>query len=47
VLPTWQIHRHIGMSGKSFVRKLLREISPTQRQGKIDRLQKRDDDEFK
>src|ERR1051326_6359201 len=26
VIPTWKIHRRIGMSGKSFVRELLREI---------------------
>jgi HAD superfamily hydrolase (TIGR01549 family) len=45
VLPTWKIHRHIGMSGKSFVRELLREISPTHL--KMDRLEKRHDDEFK
>lgn len=47
VLHTWKSHRHIGMSGKSFVRELLRKISPTQRQVKIDRPQKRHDHEFK
>ncbi len=26
-LPTWKIHRHIGMSAKMFVRELLRELS--------------------
>jgi beta-phosphoglucomutase-like phosphatase (HAD superfamily) len=25
--PNWKIHRHVGMSGGSFLRKLLREIS--------------------
>ena len=27
VIPTWKIHRRIGMSGKSFVRELVREIA--------------------
>ena len=33
VLPTWKIHRHIGMSGKSFLRELLREMKP---RGRVD-----------
>jgi hypothetical protein len=26
VVPKWKIHRRIGMSGKSLVRQLLREV---------------------
>ena len=27
VIPRWKVHRRIGMSGKSFVRELLRETA--------------------
>lgn len=27
-VPAWKIHRRVGMSGKSFLRELLREIAP-------------------
>jgi HAD superfamily hydrolase (TIGR01549 family) len=46
VLPTWKIHRHIGMSGKSFVRKLLREVSPAPRRVNIDLLEEKHDTGF-
>jgi HAD superfamily hydrolase (TIGR01509 family) len=46
LLPTWKIHRHIGMSGKSFVRELLRETWPRRRQVEIDLLEKKHDAEF-
>ncbi len=45
-MPTWKIHRHIGMSGSAFVRELLREISPEKRHPEIDLLEKRHDAEF-
>ena len=28
VIPAWKIHRRVGMSGKSFVRELVRELAP-------------------
>jgi HAD superfamily hydrolase (TIGR01509 family) len=45
VLPTWKIHRHIGMSGESFVRKLAREAGWKGRLD-IDRLERKHDAEF-
>lgn len=30
-LPSWKIHRRVGMSGKSFLREMLREIAPRRR----------------
>ena len=48
-LPAWKIHRHIGMSGSSFVRELLREVNSRKRQSQleIDRLEKKHAAEFK
>jgi len=34
VIPRWKIHRRVGMSGKSMMQELLREIPG--RKGKID-----------
>ena len=45
VLPTWKIHRHIGMSGEAFVRELAREAG-TQKRLDIRRLEKNHDAEF-
>lgn len=45
VLPAWKIHRHIGMSGKSFVRELAREAG-WKRPLDIDRLEKKHDAAF-
>jgi beta-phosphoglucomutase-like phosphatase (HAD superfamily) len=39
--PNWKVHRHVGMSGGSFLRKLLREIRPRRRNISIDRLEKK------
>lgn len=47
VLPTWKIHRHIGMSGSSFVKELVREMSPKRRNPDIDELEKKHDAEFR
>lgn len=49
VLPAWKVHRHIGMSGSSFVRELLREVNPRKKpsQQDIDRLEGKHDIEFK
>ena len=41
VLPSWKIHRHVGMSGKSFLRELLREMKPAARQLDLDRLEQK------
>ena len=46
VLPNWKIHRRIGMSGKSLVRQLLREMGTAPRRVNIDSLQKKHDAEF-
>jgi HAD superfamily hydrolase (TIGR01549 family) len=47
VLPNWKLHRRIGMSGKSFVRELLREVHrkpmPVH---EIEAIEKRHDAEF-
>jgi beta-phosphoglucomutase-like phosphatase (HAD superfamily) len=44
--PNWKIHRHVGMSGGSFLRKFLREIRPRRRNISIDRLEKKHDINF-
>lgn len=31
IAPVWKIHRRVGMSGKSFLRELLREVAPQRR----------------
>ncbi len=47
VLPNWKIHRRIGMSGKSFVRELLREVNHRSRQNiSIEVLERKHDAEF-
>jgi HAD superfamily hydrolase (TIGR01549 family) len=47
ILPKWKIHRRIGMSGKSFLNELLREIggSPL-RPRQIETLEQKHDAEF-
>lgn len=40
VLPTWKIHRHVGMSGKSLLHELLREMKPAPRGVDVDGLEK-------
>ena len=47
VIPTWKIHRRIGMSGKSFLPKLLREFHPRRKKMGIERLEKRHDEIFR
>jgi HAD superfamily hydrolase (TIGR01549 family) len=46
VLPTWKIHRRIGMSGKSFARELLRELKRLPGTVSIEDLEQRHDKEF-
>ena len=47
VIPTWKIHRRIGMSGKSFLPELLREFHPRRKKMGIERLEKRHDEIFR
>jgi HAD superfamily hydrolase (TIGR01549 family) len=46
-IPNWKIHRHIGMSGRSMVRQLLREQEAGKRHVDVDKVEKRHDAEFK
>ena len=47
VLPSWKLHRRIGMSGKSFLRELFREIErPQLSSTAIQKLEKTHGDEF-
>lgn len=43
LVPKWMIHRRVGMSGKSFVRELLREFAPNKKTINIDKLEKEHD----
>jgi HAD superfamily hydrolase (TIGR01549 family) len=45
VIPGWKVHRRIGMSGKSFVRELLRETI-SRRQVDLEQLEHRHDLKF-
>ena len=46
VIPTWKVHRRIGMSGKSFLPELLRETSNRGTKVNVERLEKAHDDLF-
>jgi HAD superfamily hydrolase (TIGR01549 family) len=46
VVPSWKIHRRIGMNGKSLVRQLLREIKKPPKEVDIKSLEKKHDIEF-
>lgn len=47
VIPTWKIHRRIGMSGKSFVRELLREIARHPKGIDVEQLERKHDRIFR
>jgi HAD superfamily hydrolase (TIGR01549 family) len=47
VIPEWKIHRRIGMSGKSFLKELLRELPHRKTNLDLDRLEKRHDSIFR
>jgi HAD superfamily hydrolase (TIGR01549 family) len=47
VVPSWKIHRRIGMNGKSMVRQLLREPEAHRRAVKVGPLEKKHDAAFK
>ena len=43
IIPMWKIHRRIGMSGKSFLRELLREGLPHKRNPDLEQLERKHD----
>ena len=43
VIPLWKIHRRIGMSGKSFLKELLRELGQKKRSLNLEKLEKKHD----
>lgn len=45
-VPTWKIHRHIGMSGKSLVRQLVHDRGSRARKIDLEQLEKKHDAEF-
>jgi beta-phosphoglucomutase-like phosphatase (HAD superfamily) len=47
VIPLWKIHRRIGMSGKSFLKELLRELPKRKTNPDLDQLEKRHDSIFR
>ena len=46
VIPTWKIHRRVGMSGKSFLRELLRETGSRRRSIDLEQLEHKHDQLF-
>jgi HAD superfamily hydrolase (TIGR01549 family) len=46
VIPRWKIHRHIGMSGKSAIQELLREI-PKRGSADLNELERKHDRKFR
>ena len=40
VIPRWKIHRHVGMSGKSMMQELLRELGHKRDQVDLDQLER-------
>ena len=47
VIPQWKIHRRIGMSGKSFLKELLRELPKPKANPDLEQLEKRHDSIFR
>jgi HAD superfamily hydrolase (TIGR01509 family) len=45
-VPNWKIHRHVGMSGRWFLRKALREAGTRARRVSIESLEKKHDRNF-
>lgn len=46
VIPQWEIHRRVGMSGQSFLRELLRELTPKKTKVNLDQLEQGHDAKF-
>ena len=47
IIPNWKIHRRIGMSGKSFLRELLREIPHRKAKVNFEHLERKHDALFR
>jgi HAD superfamily hydrolase (TIGR01509 family) len=47
IIPLWKIHRRIGMSGKSFLPELLREMPRTKKHKNLDQLEDKHDTIFR
>ena len=47
VIPKWKIHRRVGMSGKSMIQELLREIDGKQGGIDLDTLERKHDSRFR
>jgi HAD superfamily hydrolase (TIGR01509 family) len=47
VIPLWKIHRRVGMSGKSMLQELLRELPAKKRKVDLDSLEKKHDRKFR
>lgn len=47
VIPRWKIHRRVGMSGKSMIRELLRELPHKAHKIDLDQLESRHDSRFR
>jgi HAD superfamily hydrolase (TIGR01509 family) len=47
VIPRWKIHRRVGMSGKSMIQELLREIGHKKSKIDLDQLERRHDTRFR
>ena len=47
IIPQWKIHRRIGMSGKAFLKELLRELPRRKTNPDLDQLEKRHDSIFR
>jgi HAD superfamily hydrolase (TIGR01509 family) len=47
VIPRWKIHRRVGMSGKSFLQELLRELRGKKGKVDIDKLERAHDRQFR
>lgn len=46
VIPRWKIHRRVGMSGKSMIQELLREVEHKPRTIDLDQLERKHDTRF-
>lgn len=46
VIPAWKVHRRVGMSGKSFLKELLREMLPKKKKINLDLLEQKHDANF-
>jgi HAD superfamily hydrolase (TIGR01509 family) len=45
-VPKWKIHRRVGMSGKSFIKELLRELLPGRQHPDLSKLEEEHDARF-